>query len=522
MDSSTLGTGRLVLAKADSAPRRLQGRMPLPPGCAEGGCTPPVYGGCLIRNITVDPQHLFLMLQWAPPTGSPADPPLVFTYKSDAGNLTELGSKWAATYQRFAVPQVNFNPPPVNVDTPGIVYSYNAGAGSTYSTVGPGQNTLVGSSTTGWTETQPDGTAFNYAASGVLSSMANKAGLRWTLSWDSGFNLLQAIQGPLNRRTSFAYNGSGYMTRIQDPGGRITSLTVNANQNLTRITSPELCVTSFSYNSPNQLRAMINPLGERTSFISFTSGTSSGIAIQQPMGQRTTYTSVQLGAYGGSVFIDPRGGRTTFQFGGIRFGSLTGYASTDPLGKTTYYKWDYTYSQQLMAVKDARGVLTSFSYQTLGNGAYSLWGTQKTGYNSGTGRRQYAFLYNSNNQVKASVDELSNRSTFVWDSLGNRIAVVDPYNQRTSYIYDSMARLVAVENALKQRSTQTYDSQGRRLADINPLAQRTTYAYSSFAATKLGRPRRRDWRCPAAGSMSRWESFCSHEQAVAGRLHRAA
>ena len=119
----------------------------------------------------------------------------------------------------------------------------------------------------------------------------------------------------------------------------------------------------------------------------------------------------------------------------------------------------------------------SFTYQLQNNGAYLVSGIQKTGYNSGTGKGQYAFAYNSNNQVKAVVDEVGNRSTFVWDSFGNRAAVIDPFGQRTSYIYDSMGRLSAVRNALNQRATQTYDSQGRRLADINPLGQRTSYAY---------------------------------------------
>ena len=71
--------------------------MPLPPGCAGGGCRP-AGGNCIIRGFTVDPKGLFLMLQWAPPSGSPADLPLVFTYKSDNTNPTELGYNWSAPY----------------------------------------------------------------------------------------------------------------------------------------------------------------------------------------------------------------------------------------------------------------------------------------------------------------------------------------------------------------------------------------------------------------------------------------
>ena len=96
---------------------------------------------------------------------------------------------------------------------------------------------------------------------------------------------------------------------------------------------------------------------------------------------------------------------------------------------------------------------------------YRVSRVRKPGYVSGFmsgGTGQYSFVYNSNNQVKAVIDELGNRSSLVWDSQGNRVAVIDPYDKRTSYIYDSMARLVAVQNALGQRATQIYDSQGRR------------------------------------------------------------
>ena len=66
-------------------------------------------------------------------------------------------------------------------------------------------------------------------------TIRNRAGVRWTMTWDAGFNLVQAIQGPLGRRTSFSYNASNLIRRIQDPGGRIITLTVNANQDLTQI-----------------------------------------------------------------------------------------------------------------------------------------------------------------------------------------------------------------------------------------------------------------------------------------------
>ena len=109
-------------------------------------------------------------------------------------------------------------------------------------------NTLQGSVSSGWTETQPDGTTFNYDTTGVLRTIRNNAGVRWTLTWDSGVDFVQHIDGPFGRRTTFAYDGSNNIRHIQDPSGRLTTLTVNGNNDLVRIVTPELCTTSLVYD----------------------------------------------------------------------------------------------------------------------------------------------------------------------------------------------------------------------------------------------------------------------------------
>ena len=270
--------------------------------------------------------------RWAPPSGSPADLPLPFTYVSNATNSTELGFHWSGPYHRFAENITTINPNPVNVNTPLYSYSYSNN-GTSYANVLPNQNTLVGNSTTGWTETQPDGTSFNFDNTGVLRTVRNRAGVRWTLTWDSGFNHVQGIQAPFGRRTTFVYNASNLIMRIVDPGGRITTVTVNANTDLSRIISPELCTTTFVYNGSHQLCAWVNPLGDRTSFI-YQSG--SVFAVQQPLGQRSTYTSRAGGFFPPSpattTFTNPRNALTT-----IQFQSTPALADviTDPFGNQT-------------------------------------------------------------------------------------------------------------------------------------------------------------------------------------------
>ena len=110
MDPSVLGTGQLVLSRASAAPSNIPSAVPLPPGCGAGGCIPPVGGSCVIQGVSIDPLTLFLVLSWAPPSGSPADLPLVFTYKSASTNSTEFGTGWSAPYHRFAQENTRITP----------------------------------------------------------------------------------------------------------------------------------------------------------------------------------------------------------------------------------------------------------------------------------------------------------------------------------------------------------------------------------------------------------------------------
>ena len=138
MGPSVQGTGQFVLARANASPRRLPVQLPLPPGCADGGCIPPVGSSCVVHGVSIDPQSLFLLLSWAPPSGSPADLPLVFTYKSDTSNSTEFGSQWSGPYHRFAQVNIHTVPQSLNVNTPNFVYSY-ANNGSSFSPIAPGR-----------------------------------------------------------------------------------------------------------------------------------------------------------------------------------------------------------------------------------------------------------------------------------------------------------------------------------------------------------------------------------------------
>ena len=202
MDPSVFGTGSIVLNKAQAALNVAGAGSNTVPGYSNGGfVTQNGFG-------RVEPIARSLQLNWALPTGSPADFPMVLNYHSNAGLTTEYGANWSAPYQRSAETIVGVDGITLANPQGIVVYSTPATGDNYVGSPNNFNNTLQGSSATGWTETQPDGTTFNYDTSGFLSTIRNNAGVRWTLTWDVGFNLVQHIDGPFDRRTTFAYDGS--------------------------------------------------------------------------------------------------------------------------------------------------------------------------------------------------------------------------------------------------------------------------------------------------------------------------
>ena len=191
MDPSVFGTGSIVLSKAQAALNVAGAGSNTVPGYSNGGF---VTQNGLGR---VEPVARVTPVEWALPTGSPADFPMVLNYHSNATVGTEFGYNWSALYTRsaeyvseengviLANPQGDvFYPTPATGD-------HYAGSPNNYN------NTLQGSSNTGWTETQPDGTTFNYDTTGTLRTIRNNAGVRWTVTWDADSEFVQYIDGPV-------------------------------------------------------------------------------------------------------------------------------------------------------------------------------------------------------------------------------------------------------------------------------------------------------------------------------------
>ncbi len=146
-------------------------------------------------------------------------------------------------------------------------------------------NCLAAASWSSLTETQPDGTIFQYGP--VSSDVApllyiqNAAGARWMVTYDSS-SRVQSVTDPFARRTTMAYDPvSGMITSIQDSFGRLTTISVNGSGDLSQIMTPDLCISSLVYDGSHQMIGLINPLGDRTTYSYLTGAV---VRTQSPMG----------------------------------------------------------------------------------------------------------------------------------------------------------------------------------------------------------------------------------------------
>jgi len=158
-----------------------------------GGCNS-LGGGCL-----VNPSNGNLLLQTSPPAGDSFYVPPTLSFNSTNLTPTEFGNGWTSVFSRSVV-----------IGGSGAV-EVQTGAGNTYFYSGTGwtngfyppsggnlasPNSLFSAArnTGPFTETQSDGTLFQYSSGGppsYLVSIQNVAGSRWTLTRDSSNRVTQ-------------------------------------------------------------------------------------------------------------------------------------------------------------------------------------------------------------------------------------------------------------------------------------------------------------------------------------------
>jgi RHS repeat-associated protein len=276
------------------------------------------------------------------------------------------------------------------------------------------------------TTTYPNGGVWKETYSGnVPISRTDPLGRTTTWTYDEALNCV-ATTDPMGRVTTREFDARGNLTKTMSPGPTfaVEERTYDANNNLTSITDPRNKTTRFDYDTLGRRTVTTNPDGKT---------------------QVVVYNTFSLPA-----------------------------TVTDERGKLTSYGYDATGNRT--SVTTPLGKVTTFGFDTAGR---VMWRTDPRGNASGGNPLAYrtSFTYNDSNQVLAVTDPVGHVTTYGYDPVGNRTSVLNARSKLTLIVYDEMNRETSITDPAGGIGSISYDNVGNVASRTSATGGVTTFAY---------------------------------------------
>lgn len=444
--------------------------------------------------------------------------PLSFdrVYNSQSTSIGSLGANWTHNYAAAIKLPSSTTAQVIRGDGKTITFTLTGGAWVAGPAINSRLTQLTDSSgnTTGWVYKTGDDKTETYNAGGLLQSIANRAGVKQTLTYSGA--LLTQVADPFGRKLSFAYDGNGRIVGLTDPSARDYEYTYDANGNQTSITYPDGTSRRYLYENsavPNQMTGLIDEKGVRYVTWTYDSG---GHALSSSLPGGVAGVTVQYDFVNGSTFVMDARNNTTrydyFTFGGAERtlhvnqpsvhgglaqnswifdvnGNISSYV--DFLGNTANYAFDLTRNLELTrSLPDGQVVNTTWnpsfrlptqiqSENSLDQRTYDGAGnlTQRVLSDTGSGaRRTWGFTYNAYGEALTATDGNGNVTKLAYDSQGNLASVTDALGHKTTFRHDADGRVIRSVDPNGLTSSYLYDARGR-LTTKNVGLQTFRYSY---------------------------------------------
>ncbi len=340
-------------------------------------------------------------------------------------------------------------------------------------------------------------TRYRYLVGSLLSSVRNPDGSRATLRYDST-GALEATVDELGHTTTFEYNQVGDQTAVVDPDGNRTTWEYDVLSRLTSATDATGTTTTFEYgvyeepvvvtagnittryeyDDKERVTAIIAADGSRSE-MQYHEGRV--VATIDPLGRRTQYAYDPEGRQNAQA--DPAGGTTQWRYSALGQidglqtpdGAITWFhhdaagnrtAIVDPTGRETTFDFDGL--NRLVSTTDNGGNSTDYSYDAAGN---------RVGLNDGVG--QYAWEYDSRNQLIASVDPEGGRTTWIRDERGLVTTQIDTRGGETHFEYNGRRLVTQIVHPDGGIEVMDYDGAGQQTLAITGAGRQTQFEYQN-------------------------------------------
>ncbi len=328
------------------------------------------------------------------------------------------------------------------------------------------QDTLTGSSSTGYVLTLEDQTVYRFAgSSGRLESVTDRNGNATTLTY-TGEGRLEKITDPAGRTIKLAYNGEGLVESAEDPMKHVVKYTYEGG-NLATVTQPAEAGLrwQFKYDASHQLTELTDGRGGH-SHIEY-SAQHRVTSQKDPLERQTTFEyppfrTVTTNHATGAVTAE------TFTSTGLPLTKVHGYGTASATTET----FTYDASGGLLSTTDGNGHTTKYQYDTHENRTLS---EDPEGHKT-------KWTFDATHDVETETKPNGETTTYKRDSHGNPEVIERPAPsatiQSTSYKYDTHGNPESMTDPLKHVWKYEYDVAGDKTAETDPEGDKRTWAYN--------------------------------------------
>lgn len=333
----------------------------------------------------------------------------------------------------------------------------------------------------------------------LVSAIAGPGGRTTTISGNGGTFV---VTQPGGRATTFTLTGTKkrrkLLTSVSYPGGASMQLGYGENHLLTSVTDADGKTTQYLYDRADRLRSLTTPDGHEYKY--------KYIQIDHPYGYADEYfieatdpagnvTTVIHDCNVVQAVVNPLGERTTFVWDGAGDSRLKAVIDANNHATTLTYATLASGVKALSGIE--RPVIGSLAFAYGSNSRCSTVtdydaNVSALSWDSAENRtsvldaenNRFTITYNSHRQAEVTIDPLSSRTTTVFDGSGNATSVANELNEITTLTYDTPGDATSVKNPLTNVTTFTRDALGRISQIQNPLTFTNKFTFSGNSLLK--------------------------------------
>ncbi|MCC6329082.1 MAG: RHS repeat protein [Acidobacteria bacterium] len=313
--------------------------------------------------------------------------------------------------------------------------------------------------------------SFAYDSRGRIASITNSLGHVTTYNYFDDTSRKVELVYPNSDKITYKYDIRRLLESVTDERGKVTNYEFDPQRRLTKITDPLGHIKQFGYDAMSNMTSYTDPLGKVTTYepddfdrlkkITYPAATSGGTALFEQ------YQYDKLGRV--TKYTDTAGRETNYAYNDTTRTNTV----TNAEAEVTTTKYDPRF--QTTEVKDAINQTYTFAYDPLGR----LLSQTRAG---GT----MTFEYDEVGNRKKRTDYAGRVTNYTYDNLnrltkisyGDPVASGAPPNAEATYGFDDLSRLTSATNEAGTVGF-TYDNRNRLKTETDVFGHLLEYGYDA-------------------------------------------